>query len=226
MQEDPYLGDGLNLYAYCANNPVMYYDPTSGYVLKDSDYAKIMYDTDGSGYAYYQNDDYSHGLKRRGSSPFYEGSSLQAHHLLQGEWANVNLSAYGYIYDDAPTISLGTGRYTDSDGNAAHGPHSFANEGQGWRLAARGGDYSSTLNSELVFGATDLLRAGLSEDLVMSELQRNYNMIDALNAQKSAQIQSGELDLLEYDRAAIESIVHDYAEQQRLEKERMQQLNC
>ena len=80
----------------------MYYD-SSGYVLKDSDYAKIMYDTDGSGYAYYQNDDYSHGLKRRGSSPFYEGSSLQAHHLLQGEWANVNLSAY--IYDDAPTIS-------------------------------------------------------------------------------------------------------------------------
>ena len=30
MQEDTYRGDGLNLYAYCANNPVMYYDP-SGY---------------------------------------------------------------------------------------------------------------------------------------------------------------------------------------------------
>jgi len=30
LQEDPYRGDGLNLYAYCANNPVMYYDP-SGY---------------------------------------------------------------------------------------------------------------------------------------------------------------------------------------------------
>ena len=29
-QEDPYRGDGLNLYAYCANNPVTYYDP-SGY---------------------------------------------------------------------------------------------------------------------------------------------------------------------------------------------------
>jgi len=30
LQEDVYRGDGLNLYAYCANNPVMYYDP-SGY---------------------------------------------------------------------------------------------------------------------------------------------------------------------------------------------------
>jgi len=30
MQEDVYQGDGLNLYAYCENNPVVYYDP-SGY---------------------------------------------------------------------------------------------------------------------------------------------------------------------------------------------------
>ena len=30
LQEDMYEGDGLNLYAYCRNNPVMYYDP-SGY---------------------------------------------------------------------------------------------------------------------------------------------------------------------------------------------------
>ncbi len=31
LQEDMYRGDGLNLYTYCANNPVMYYDP-SGYM--------------------------------------------------------------------------------------------------------------------------------------------------------------------------------------------------
>ncbi|MCM1126201.1 MAG: RHS repeat-associated core domain-containing protein [Lachnospiraceae bacterium] len=27
IQEDTYRGDGLNLYAYCGNNPVAYYDP-------------------------------------------------------------------------------------------------------------------------------------------------------------------------------------------------------
>ena len=33
MQEDVYQDDGLNLYAYCKNNPVVYYDP-SGYAGK------------------------------------------------------------------------------------------------------------------------------------------------------------------------------------------------
>ena len=33
LQEDVYRGDGLNLYAYCANNPVMYYDPSGQWKL-------------------------------------------------------------------------------------------------------------------------------------------------------------------------------------------------
>lgn len=35
LQEDTYRGDGLNLYAYCANNPVVYYDP-SGHISTES----------------------------------------------------------------------------------------------------------------------------------------------------------------------------------------------
>ncbi len=40
LQEDVYRGDGLNLYAYCHNNPVVYYDP-SGYVSQ-KDLATIV----------------------------------------------------------------------------------------------------------------------------------------------------------------------------------------
>jgi len=35
MQEDTYQGDGMSLYMYCRNNPVIYYDP-SGYTANAS----------------------------------------------------------------------------------------------------------------------------------------------------------------------------------------------
>ena len=36
LQEDTYRGDGLNLYAYCANNPVMYYDSSGHQKCKNN----------------------------------------------------------------------------------------------------------------------------------------------------------------------------------------------
>ena len=41
LQEDTYRGGGLNLYAYCANNPVVYYDP-SGHDPQYSDQGETV----------------------------------------------------------------------------------------------------------------------------------------------------------------------------------------
>ncbi|MHC1748068.1 MAG: RHS repeat-associated core domain-containing protein [Cellulosilyticaceae bacterium] len=47
-QEDIYRGDGLNLYAYCSNNPVSYYDP-SGYAKEASPLCKTPAVTEAEG---------------------------------------------------------------------------------------------------------------------------------------------------------------------------------
>lgn len=43
MQEDVCQGDGLDLYAYCGNNPVIYYDP-SGYGPRSKQAKEFMMD--------------------------------------------------------------------------------------------------------------------------------------------------------------------------------------
>ena len=59
IQEDEYRGDDLNLYAFCANNPVMYVDP-SGYKKRQVTYQDryIHVDNNNIGYANYQTDNY------------------------------------------------------------------------------------------------------------------------------------------------------------------------
>lgn len=92
-------------------------------------------------------------------------------------------------------------------------PHTIVNNQQKNRYSARG-DFSSELDDELMYGATDLLQVGMSENLVMSELERNFDMIDAINKQKP-----DNLPALEYDREEIEKAVHEKAEQQRQQEQ-------
>ena len=43
MQEDTYRGDGLNLYTYCANNPVRYIDPSGHWCIdKQNIYERLV----------------------------------------------------------------------------------------------------------------------------------------------------------------------------------------
>ena len=153
MQEDVYQGDGLNLYAYCANNPVIYYDP-SGYVLSQADLNNILRDSNSSNnFAYYQNKTHRDGFKNTTANPaYYEGISFQSHHLLQSEWAKANLKIYGYHYNKAPTISLGTGWYEDKNNIWRRAPHTIANNRQEHRKLMNNGNFKLTnLNQELLF---------------------------------------------------------------------------
>lgn len=69
MQEDVYQGDGLNLYAYCGNNPVVYYDP-SGYKRKACPpQGKISESVDESGTSSVAKPNHGQGFSSKGYNP-------------------------------------------------------------------------------------------------------------------------------------------------------------
>ena len=73
MQEDVYQGDGLNLYAYCGNNPVVYDDP-SGYASTSIGKAcppqgKISESVDESGTSSVAKPNHGQGFSSKGYNP-------------------------------------------------------------------------------------------------------------------------------------------------------------
>ena len=118
LSEDTYYGDGLNLYAYCHNNPVGYVDP-SGHIKKicSKKYGELKKkETEGGTlsekekrqiYEYEQNQKKSNGagsdsksgrnagLKEFDIVPYgkfkdYPGDGLTGHELLQNAWLEAN----------------------------------------------------------------------------------------------------------------------------------------
>ena len=200
-QEDTYRGDGLNLYAYCRNNPVYYID-FSGNVSRETILEHLKHDSNGN--AYVLNKTYSKGIKTNvvdiGTPIQYRGV-LQAHHLLQGEWAKVKLREYGYSYYKAPTITLET-----NDGVVWKAP-TLLPHNQITNMQNAIDTYSGTLQDRLILGAQQLLDAGIDRSVVLEALEDNYKMIDYLNWKNEAAINSGALERLEYSREAIEEML-------------------
>ena len=85
MQEDVYQGDGLNLYAYCGNNPVVYDDP-SGYKRKACPpQGKISESVDEGDRKTQTFDIVEYGDKTPG---------LENHHGVLDVWATHNIDGY------------------------------------------------------------------------------------------------------------------------------------
>ena len=210
LQEDVYRGDGLNLYAYCHNNPIKYYDP-SGFVYSLSEVLSALR-TDSNGNRYVLNHDHDTAIKYGYTSSDDFSRILQSHHGLQQKWASSNLSAYGYNPDLAPTITL----ETNANGvkNLSHTV--ITNQQNAYNR--QNGSTSGTLQERLILGAQQQLNAGISKDVVMQDLANNYKMIDKLNGNNVDKIASGELEILSYSREEIESSIEGHNDKPESEK--------
>ena len=169
-QEDVYRSDGLNLYVYVVNNPLLWFDP--------SGYAKCPHsnvpESNETNYILFNKTHKDSLPKPKGVG--YNGGNLQSHHGLQQGWASHNLSSYGYNTRLAPTVTIETGTGL---------PHTLITNAQNTRRDAREnsgrGKWSSTLQEELGYIVSDFQNAGFSRATIDKVLEQQYSMLDKLN---------------------------------------------
>ena len=80
------------------------------------------------------------------------------------------------------------------------------------------GSTSGTLQERLVLGAQQQIKAGVSRDVVIQDLENNYKMIDKLNRNNADKIASGNLESLTYSRKEIESSIDGHNDKPKSEK--------
>jgi len=100
MQEDVYQGDGLNLYAYCGNNPVVYDDPSGYYTALGNLFTDSVIETKGN------STDLKIAILKMitGDADISDATvgSHQAQHLIPNEFRNnIAVSVSGYQVDHA-----------------------------------------------------------------------------------------------------------------------------
>ena len=138
-------------------------------------------------------DQYSKSQISKGYVPkstTYRGD-LQGHHILQNEWAKVNLP--GYEAGKAPVIVLETnkgGTTTGLEGLTPAEraqtlvvprlPHTIISKLQGVRWRTRGKNYSTTIDQELQNSVNDLRFVNVSDADIRTALNSVYAMLNKL----------------------------------------------
>ena len=115
MQEDVYQGDGLNLYAYCGNNPVVYYDPSGYYTALGNLFTDSVIETKGN------STDLKIAILKMitGDADISDATvgSHQAQHLIPNEFRNnIAVSVSGYQVDHALNGILDINRNSSTPG--------------------------------------------------------------------------------------------------------------
>ena len=203
LQEDAYLGDGLNLYMYCCNNPVMYYDP-SGYAYQKDMVATIA----GMTYAdkvealYKRRDEYYQGKKDSGALVYSDMG------LLPGELDAVlyrtpkpsgdNITPHHMPSAESIKNNEGIGKNWGACTNTMEGTHTNTFT-YGMSMSQRPYDtilYESlTYEDRLAFDQYDLViiyaetRPNVDINFVESKLQDEYKL--ALEAEELNQMKQG-----------------------------------
>ena len=183
LQEDTYRGDGLNLYAYCANNPVGYYDP-SGHVKNNCPpgAAANANNTPGNGVVggnnpngYSVGDVDKHGMlspganRASGNHNVANEGRVQSHHVIQDKWAQKNVP--GYNRNDATAILLETGTGK---------PHTSITNSQRERRSTVG--YNTSIQDGFNSSYRDLIDAGVDEKTARKAIKDAYKYFDGLGA--------------------------------------------
>ena len=172
-QEDVYRGDGLNLYAYCGNNPVVYWDP-SGYARNCK--SKTQTSKRPGGYKVNDVDEHgklSPGINRaKGNHNTKNEGRVQSHHIIQDKWAKKN-NIKGYRRDKAPAILLKTG---------VGESHTSITNSQRQRRRKHG--YNTTIREEFNASYKDLIDAKVNRKAAKKAIGKAYKYYDSLGAFK------------------------------------------
>ena len=172
-QEDVIYNDGLNLYAYCSSNPVMYADP-SGYTCEPKEGGNASRPG-----GYVAGDVDKHGLlspnenRAKGNHNIKSENQIQSHHPIQDAWAKKWAKKNGINYDRNKAAAI----LLPSNSGMSHAKISASQ-----RARRRKEGFNTSIEHEFKVGYQELINAGVNKKQAQKAIRRAYKYFDSIGA--------------------------------------------